>query len=466
MLFQTTTHAHLVGIKGVAMTSLAAILIDVGITVSGSDTPEIFVTQKQLETLGCSIQKSFTDPLPPQTDVVIYTAAHSGARNPQVVQAQQQGIPTVSQAEALAEFFNQKKGVAVCGVGGKSTISAMLAWVFTQLTLEPSYSVGVGSIAGLQNTGAWKENTDYFIAEADEYVINPGTLKPGEQYVARFSFLKPYITVCSNISYDHPDVYQDFAQTKQVFQSFFNQIHPEGCLIYKAHQQELALKTTAKNIITYGEGSGTVQYHPLNQPRKNAATISVDSATYPLELGVPGKYNLENATAVIAVCHFLKLDLSLVCKHLGTFNSTARRFQFMGEHDDKKYYDDYAHHPREIAAVVEAFNHLASDKNRVVVFQPHTYSRTKKLFKEFVESFKNAQSLVLLDIFASAREGKDASISSKMLAQAVKERFPSIEVTHLPNLETLHAFIKTLPKNSAIITLGAGDIYKLHDLNQ
>ena len=201
----------LVGIKGVAMTAIAQILIDAKKRVSGSDVEENFVTQDILKKLNIDILNGFETEIPKDTDYVIYTAAHNGPFNPQVIAAKKKNIPALSQAEVLAKFFNLKKGIAVCGVEGKSTVSAMIAWILEITGRNPSFSIGVGNIPGLNKTAKWDQDSDLFVSEADEYVIDPSCIERHEKIIPRFSFLKPFTTVCTNLKFDHPDVYKDFA---------------------------------------------------------------------------------------------------------------------------------------------------------------------------------------------------------------------------------------------------------------
>ncbi len=235
-------HFYLVGIKGVAMTSLAQCLLDAGKTVSGSDVAEAFVTQHMLDRLNIKIDIGFEGEIPSDIDCVVYTAAHQSQQNPQVLQAQQKNIATFSHAEALASLFNQKKGIAVCGVGGKSTTAAMIAWIMEKTGQNPSFSVGVGNIPGLEKTGQWHADSQFFVAEADEYVVDPAATET----VARFSFLKPFITVCTNLRFDHPDVYHDFEQTKRTFGDFFSQIQDGGFLVANIEDQQSIEQTTTK----------------------------------------------------------------------------------------------------------------------------------------------------------------------------------------------------------------------------
>ncbi len=340
----------------------------------------------------------------------------------------------------------------------------MLAWIFEKLALNPSYSVGVGSIPGLERTGKWSQESEYFITEADEYVIDPSAPSRGEEITPRFSFLRPFITVCTRISYDHPDVYRDFAHTVSVYQAFFAQLPPEGCLVTSAEQNKLNLTSPAKVHLSYGEKTADVSLAPHDIPGKNSGTVTIKNHSIELELGIPGTHNLENATAALAVCHFLQIDVAKAAQTLSTFRSTQRRFEFRGEHNGVVYYDDYAHHPREIAAAISALNAWLPKRTKHIAFQPHTFSRTKQLFSEFVESFEGAENIVLLDIFASAREGFDPSITSEDLAAAILTRFPTTTICVAHTVDELSAYCRALPANSALLTLGAGDIYAVHDI--
>jgi UDP-N-acetylmuramate--alanine ligase len=459
---------YLVGIKGVAMTSLAQLLIDAGKTVRGSDVKDNFVTADLLKQLDVTIDQGFESELPQETDCLIYTAAHQGLQNKQVQTAKALGIPHLSQAEALAYFFNQKQGIAVCGVGGKSTISAMITWILENTGHAPSFSVGVGNINGLGKTGVWNPASEYFVAEADEYVIDPTAAQRGETITPRFSFLKPYLTVSSNILWDHPDVYQNYEQTLHAFQAFFQNIDHQGCLIHPSNPDYLSIPTSARTRLTYGaDASATYQYVYLTQSSvegKTYALIKYEDEEVPLELIVPGEFNVFNATAALAACHYLGIPLDAGAESLASFNSTMRRFEQIGIKAGVTYYDDYAHHPHEIKAAVAALNDWFPSSRKVVAFQPHTYSRTKELFDKFIESFAEAQEIILLDIFASAREAKDETVSSQHLAEAISQRFPNKSVLLLSQPSDLALYCQTeLSEGSVLLTLGAGDIYTAHN---
>jgi len=460
---------YLVGIKGVAMTSLAQILIDLDKTVLGCDVSEAFVTQAILNDLSITCDEGFTHNIPETVDCVIYTAAHQGAQNPIVKEATKKGLPTYSQAEALGHVFNAKKGIAVCGVGGKSTTSAMLTWILSELSLKPSYSVGVGSIVGLPRTGVWNTQSDFFVAEADEYVTNPQEVQNGAQPEPRFSYLQPYCTVCTNLAYDHPDVYSDFSVTKKAFMAFFSQIKAGGILILN-HKDlpELELPTDTE-VKTFGSAGDCDYLYVYEESESNEgitkATLIIDQKRYQLTLKVPGRYNVENAVAAIAACDSVGIDIQDALKALETFASTQRRFEFKGEKNEILFYDDYAHHPSELSAVIRAAKSWYKNKQLYIAFQPHTYSRTKSLLDDFATVLSSTTHLILLDIFASARESLDETVSSSILAEEISNQGYTENIPVLPNYSALAEYISDqIPKGSVCITLGAGDIYKVHEL--
>lgn len=462
-------HFYFVGIKGVAMTSMAELLSGVEKHIRGSDTPEEFVTQSVLEKLGIKIDTSFESKIPPQTECVIYTAAHGGPENPQVFQAKKLGLPTLSHAEALASIFNQKKGIAVCGVGGKSTTSAMLAWIFTKTKREISYAVGVSEIMGLKTSGKWSKNSEYFVAEADEYIANPGAKDRGEEIIPRFSYLKPKIIISKRILFDHPDAYSDFDDTLRVFNQFFNKLKTGDTLILPKTERKKLDGWQKSDIWDYGEDKdSTFRAHyetPLGGSKK--ASYIVDPITkkkLPIKLKVPGKYNFDNALSAIIGAYAAGIPLQESIEAIASFASTKRRLEFVGKKDGVYYYDDYAHHPNEIASVLEGLRELHPDKKQVVVFQPHTYTRTEKLFVDFVNTLAKVDLLILDQIFSSAREKANTEISSPILAKAIKIKNPKLIVHEANGIADVAEKLKTVVDQDCVcITLGAGDIYKVHE---
>lgn len=463
----------LVGIKGVAMTSMAQLLRDAEKNVSGSDVEEDFVTQKILEKLSIEISTGFKNEIPKNIDCVIYTAAHDGKYNPQVIDAQKKGIQTFSHAEAQAELFNMKKGVAVCGVGGKSTVSAMISWILIKADREPSFAVGVGEISGLDKTSQWQSDTDIFVAEADEYVTDPRAPQNNEAITPRFSFLKPFITVCTNLKFDHPDVYKNFDHTKETFFKFFNQIHQNGFLILNYEALKDLPSTSASTTLTFGTNSNADfylnEFNMTSEPGLNIGSLTYKNENYKISLKIPGIYNLENAVAAIAACLMLDVSILESINALESFNSTKRRFEKINTINGVEFYDDYAHHPDEIKSVIQALNNWYPDSKKIIAFQPHTYSRTKKLLDEFIKSFSEVDfksELILLDIFSSARENFDSSISSDDIVSGIKNKNNNINVSNIRTVKNLsNYFEENLKPKDVVLTLGAGDIYKVHELS-
>lgn len=465
------TNFYLVGIKGVAMTALAQILVDAGKIVSGCDVLDDFVTQPQLDRLALTLDIGFDHELPSTTECVIFTAAHLGPDNPLVQSALKRNIPVFSQAEAFADWFNSKDGISVAGTSGKSTTTAMIAWILEYNQLKPSYAVGVGDIPNLGRTGRWQPNSRFFVAEADEYVTDPRALKKGLPIVPRFSYLKSYITVCTNLQHEHIDVYPNFESLQSTFKDFFQSNKKDGLIVI--HGDNTVLKSITQSLTTacktFGESESNdfrVSSHHY-QDGKSVASLSVGSHQYQLTLLVPGKHNILNAAAAVAACSSSQIGLAIpdCLAALAEFKSTKRRFEYLGQVRGVDFYDDYGHHPQEVAAAITTFKELFSDRNIVVAFQPHTYSRTKAFFSDFVTALATAPNLVLLDIFASAREQADSSVSSVTLAEAIKAKGASTNVTHLHSPSELAQYIQTdVPTGSVMLTLGAGDIYQTFNL--
>ena len=461
-------HVHLVGIKGVAMTALAQLLGDYGVAITGSDVAADFVTQDILATLNLPVQSSFLEALPEKTECVIYTAAHQAVNNPQVQLALATGLATFSHAEALAIFFNQKQGIAVCGVGGKSTTAAMITWILERLGQQPSYAIGVGSIVGLTQTGKFSSTGKTFIAEADEYVTNPTEPDP-KLRVARFSYLRPSVIVCTNILHDHPDVYPEEADTLAIFNQFFKQLTTPGTLIINSRSLA-AVSAQVTQLVTYGSRpNDTFQLLPQVTVTDKVATATLiyQGKSYVITLRVPGFFNLLNATATIAACVTLGFSPTDCIQAIQSFASTKRRFENKGTLHGVQYYDDYAHHPAEIAATILAAKEWEPSKRIVFAFQPHTYSRTKKLFLEFATALASADELLLLPIYASAREQSDSTISSEMLLTAIQQKKKLKTARVLPTIADLATWCQeNLRSGDVFITVGAGDIYLLHNLLQ
>ena len=431
MTFTQNHHIHFTGIKGVGMTALALCTQDLGITISGSDLDEPFVTDAVLKRRRIPWQIGFAaDHLPPATSLVVYTAAHQGRQNPEVTAALNRGIPILNHAQALEELMQGKIGISVCGVGGKTTTSAMLSHILDRLGAHPSFCIGVGDIASLGGPGRYDRQGQHFVAEADEY-----TADPTQDFMPRFNYQHPQIIICTNIEFDHPDVYRDLNHTQTVFLDFFNHLPSGGLLLISA--------------------DSAINQSILPQLKIPYKTYSPDPH---ISISLPGDFNLANATAAVEAAVTLGFNHSAATAALADFTGTKRRFEHIATINGIDLYDDYAHHPREIQATLTAAKAKFPHHQLIVIFQPHTYSRTKALFSEFTSSFTAADKIIFLPIYASARESPDPTVSSQKLAQATPNGFLA------STQEDLLQYLKAQVNPPAVIfTLGAGDIFLLHD---
>lgn len=461
-IFQVT-HIHLVGIKGVAMTSLAQCLLDLGKTVTGSDVEDEFVTTPMLSKVGVQTYVGFSpEHIHESTELVIYSGAHKGSQNPEVLTAISKHIPVLSHADALGALTEGKKCIAVCGVGGKSSVSAMITWILECAGKKPSFSVGVGNVLNLGRTGRYEKDSSYFVVEADEYVKDPG-----HDNAPRFMSLNPEVIVCTNIAYDHPDVYASFEDTKNAYRSFFAKLPTQGSLVYNG--DDVALSTlsdqiqTQKISISKKDGAIFMISNYRASLGKTEADIVYKEKIYTLILQIPGEFNVMNATYAIVAAQACGVDIETSLRALAQFQGTMRRFENKGVKQGVQYYDDYAHHPTEIQATLKALREWHPQAKVYAIFQPHTYSRTKALLKEFSMSFSDANEVLLLDIFASAREEADANTSSDILAQELQNNH--IQVQNLHSVQQAFEYLKLEVKpGDVVITLGAGDLYNLHSL--
>lgn len=437
-------HIHFTGIKGVGMTALALMAQDLGIKITGSDVEEVFVTDETLKKRGISWNVGF-DPknLDPKSDLVITTGAHGGLSNPEVVAAKDLGIPVITQGEAVAEFARGKEVIAVCGVGGKTTTTAMIATIMDVAGLHPSFFIGVGDVPSLspRAPGRYDKEGRVFIVEADEYAVSPGI-----DNRAKFLLLDPKVVVVTNIEYDHPDIYPTLDDTKKTFLEFFNKLPDDGLLIANVDNENIKdlLKNVKSPVKTYGFAG--------------EADVIV---SHNLELNVPGNFNKANATAATLVAQHYGISEEKIKEGLPAFKGTKRRFEKIGEWNGALIYDDYAHTPNEIKNTLEAAREFFGDKRIIAVFQPHTYSRTKTLLNEFAQSFNSADVVAIMNIYSSARETDNLGMSGEILTQETSKFHNN--VNFIGNHKTTISWLKKeIKPNDVVIKMGAGDISLLN----
>lgn len=469
---------HLVGIKGVAMASLASCLDDRGVRVTGSDIAEDFVTKEILAQRGFKIFTGFNPQnVPKDCGLLIYTGAHQGKNNPEVKEAVKRGIQVMSHAEALGTLMHGKKGISVCGTGGKSTTSSMVSWILDVAGFRPSFAVGVGKVNNFGVSGRYtqifSQHTDeislsgWFVAEADEYAVDPTA-----DHRPRFIYQDPKVIIATNLTYDHPDIYPNFEKMKETFYSFFE---GDGRFVVANGDSE-ALSTPRVRSLNSRIFVGTKQHNDFVlkniQVRDGRSEADLEynftgtnlgwtgDKSIHLILHVPGLHNLMNAAFSVIACAAIGVPVDKAVDALEKFTGTMRRFDDKHHYVNMHCFDDYAHTPDEIRATLTALREWEPGKKIVVAFQPHTYSRTKALFDGFVDSLSLADEVILLDIFASARESADPTMRSQLIVDKIGPKARLI-----PNIDELVNYLPTIAhdEENVFITLGAGDIYKIYD---
>lgn len=442
---------HFIGIGGISMSGLAEILLKRGYKVSGSDRQESDMTNK-LKGMGAEIYIGHNASNIRNVDLVVYTAAIS-ADNPELLKSKELNIQTMDRAEFLGHvMLGHKYNVAVSGTHGKTTTTSMLAHIVLEAKVDPTILVG-GNL-DIINGNALVGESDYFVTEACEY---------------KASFLKfhPYIGIILNVDADHLDFYRDINHIKDTFNEFINIIPEDGYLVCNAddlNAQDILKNSHKCNIMTYGIENG--EYKAKNITYNSLGHGSYDlyrdnEYLFSVELSVPGKHNVLNSLSAACTSIALKLPVEAVKNGLLSFVGTHRRFELKGKKDDVTVIDDYAHHPTEIAATLEAAK-CVEHKDIYVVFQPHTYTRTKALFEDFSKTFDSVDHLILADIYA-AREKDTGVVSSEMLCDAIKAR--NVDAVNMHNFDDMVEFLRNNAKpGDLIMTIGAGDVYRVGEM--
>ncbi len=442
------TRIHLIGIGGTGLSAIARVLLEMGHTVSGSDRVESSFT-RDLQTSGVPISIGHRAENVHNADLVIRSSAIMD-NNPEVTAARAQRIPVLKRADFLGILMDGKTGIAIAGTHGKTTTTAMIAWMLSALGQEPSFICG-GVLTNLGvNARAGKGKT--FVIEADEYDH-------------MFLGLKPTIEVVTNIEYDHPDCFPTPADFQAAFVEFLYRLPIKGTLVAYADDAGASglmdnAKKLGKAVVSYGiqeVGEKDKQFDvfakDLVQNEKGGFTFSasVRGKSETVELQVPGKHNVCNALAALSVIHLLSLPLGDAAWALAQFTGTGRRFEIRGEANGIIIIDDYAHHPTEIIATLAAARARYPSRRIWVVWQPHTYSRTQALFKEFTEAFSNADEVIVTEIYA-AREPKQ-DYSSKQVVEAMPR-----EARYIAGLSDVSNYLITnLHTGDLVLVLSAGD---------
>ena len=453
MDFSQYKRIHCLGIGGIGLSAVAEILLNRGFIVSGTDIHPSKVT-RHLEYLGIKVYTSHEPENVEGVDAVVYSAAVSD-ENPEVRRARELGIPLFSRAEVLGMIMNDyDHSVAICGTHGKTTVTSMTSLILRNADYKPTILVG-GNLPQI-NGNVEIGGTEYFVTEACEYMDS-------------FLQLRPSIGVILNIDSDHLDYFKDMEHIVKSFSTFVEQIPPHGIII--AFGDNPFVRSILKehtNKITYGYSESNDFYAEDIRFNENGfPTFEIchsGNRIAEIELSVPGEHNVLNAMASFVTASYLGVDTETILKTLKEYSGTNRRFDFVGITDKGvRIIDDYAHHPTEIKATLSAARNVKHNK-LWLIFQPHTYTRTKALFNEFVDAFEDTDVVILTDIYA-AREKDVYNISSYKLVTAMKLKHPDKAVYYVKDFEDIVKYIeKFAGKDDIVMTMGAGDVYKVGDM--
>ncbi|UCG79203.1 MAG: UDP-N-acetylmuramate--L-alanine ligase [Nitrospirota bacterium] len=444
-MFESYRVIHLVGIGGIGMSGIAELLHNLGYEVTGSDMKESDTT-KRLRELGLVVNIGHKIENVNGAHVVVISSAVMDD-NPEVIAAKQRQIPVIPRAEMLAELCRLKYSVLIAGAHGKTTTTSLVAEILSIAEMDPTVVIG----GRLKATGANAVlgKGDFIIAEADE---SDGS----------FLRLTPSIAVATNIDREHMDYFGTIEGLKEAFISFLNKVPFYGTSIVcieNDHIREI-LPELHRRYITYGlSHSADIYAHSLEQKGMsmyfNVVIRGKDQGVF--EVPVIGEHNVLNCVAAIGVSMELNISIETIKSALAGFRGIQRRFEFKGEVQGIKVFDDYGHHPTEIKAVLSAAR-SAFDKSLYVIFQPHRYSRTKDLMDEFAGSFNDADELIVTDIYA-AGESPLKGITSEELVSRIKKSKKS--VVYEPDIDTvIENLRKKMSSGDILITLGAGNIYR------
>ncbi len=435
---------HFIGIGGISMSGLAAVLLNSGFKVSGSDFKDSSIIDK-LRSSGAEIYIGHNKDNIKNVDLVVYTAAIP-SDNPELLEAKEKNIKLMDRAEFLGQIMKgHKYNVAVTGTHGKTTCTSMLSHITLAGDLDPTILVGgeLDEIGGNFKIG----NSEYFITEACEY---------------KRSFLKffPYIGIILNIDADHLDYYKDIDDIADTFSQFSRLVPSDGYLVGYAGDFRVKdiLEKANCNTLTYGFEDADVTAKNIIFNNNGCATFDVykDSKNlFTVSLNVPGKHNILNALASICVSLIFNISDSNIIRGLSKCKGAHKRFEYKGEINGVTVIDDYAHHPTEIKATLSTAKQIHHNKT-YCIFQPHTYTRTKALFNEFAECFNDIDELILMDIYA-AREKNTGLVSSDELGDAIREN--GIICTNVHSHDEALSYVKSkLTSGDLLLTVGAGDV--------
>ncbi|MCW1888314.1 MAG: UDP-N-acetylmuramate--L-alanine ligase [Candidatus Moranbacteria bacterium] len=447
-------HIHMVGIKGAGMTALCELLVHHGLQITGSDTEEVFYTDTILAKYGIVPRVGFKDEhIGSDVDLVIYSTAYNKEQNRELAVALERGTPVMSYPEAVGMLTREWQTLAVCGTHGKTTTSALLAHTLKTIGEDPSAIIGskIASWGGSALLGKGK----HLVLEADEY----------QNKLAHYT---PFGVILTSVDYDHPDFFATEEIYRDTFKQFVARIPRHGQLVYCFDNSDVVEVSKSAQVSAHSYGFVTgAEYQIVNweaipdgTTRQRFEVMHQDMSLGVYELILAGRHNALNATAVLALLYQLGMNTEAVREAMKSFVGTERRFEFLGERFGALIYDDYAHHPEEIRTTLRSFRELFPNRQLKVVFHPHTFTRTKALLQEFAQSFDDADQVIILPIYGSARE-EQGGVSSEDLAQAIN-RFIAGKADVGESIEEVTTKLeKDMGRNDLIVTLGAGNVWEI-----
>lgn len=447
--YDNPIHVHFMGIGGISMSGLAEVLLDRGFTISGSDNTPSDIT-KHLENLGIHIsypqsEENITDNI----DLVVYTAAiHPD--NPEFVAAKEKNIPMLNRAQLLGQIIDlYNRSICVAGTHGKTTTTSMVAQILLRGKDDPTISVG--GVLDAIHSNIHVGSSDLFLAEACEYTNS-------------FHQFYPKYSIILNVEEDHMDFFHDLKEIQESFHKFATNTSDDGAVIIggEIQNREEIVRDLKCKVITFGF-SDAYDYYPtdISYDEKGCASftpVGFQKKLPPVTLHVPGKHNIGNALAAIALALEMKLPFDEIALGLSDFGGAHRRFEFKGNYKGATIIDDYAHHPTEISASLAAARNYSHDR-LVVVFQPHTYTRTKAFLDDFAKALSAADQVILAKIYA-AREDDIYGVSSKDIQSRIQSLGTPCE--YFETFEEIESYLqKNLIQNDLLITMGAGNVVKV-----
>lgn len=456
-MYKKKAHIHFVGIGGIGMSGIATILKHQGYTISGCDLDMDQPSVQQLRDIGCLVHHGNNTPACNDTNIgiLVYSSAVN-AHNPEIAAAQQRGIPTIPRALMLAELMRTKYSIAIGGAHGKTTTTSLISHIFIEAHLDPTVVIG-GHLKNI-STNARLGDGEFLVAEADESDRS-------------FLHLQATIALITNIDLEHLETYADFDDIKATFVQFLNNLPFYGKAILCIDDPGIRSILPLPHIKTIKYGLSTeadIRAHDITLlPDHSLFTVSSKNNEIlgTVKLAMPGRHNVLNALGAIALSLDVEIPFETIARALETFKGIDRRFSYHGLYKGAELFDDYGHHPTEIEQTLKVARNRTQGK-LVVVFQPHRYTRTYKLWQEFITAFiqSDIDHLIITDIYP-ASEAPIAEITSQNFVAALKKYNPNFTVTYAPYEHDFssitHHLTPMIHEKDLVLMLGAGKINKL-----